>query len=450
MKVLLLLSFLLPSLLLGWEKYYGDTLHNEYCSGIVKDKDGNYLICYTNENRSNLDDEDIGLLKVDKSGVVIFNKVYNEVDCIDCSFLLNTKDEGYVISGNIFYKDKGFDIYLLKLDANYNKKWTNTIGLNKWNLSYSILETDNNDLIAIGFTEPKIGYLIGYFAKVDKYGNQLWEKTSAGLGESSFRSITKAKDGGYLITGGTHNQDEVRLYVIKIDDDGNTIWEKMFGNTGDDLGRWVESTNDGGYIITGMYSRDLCLLKLDANGNKEWEKTFSESNGESVKQDESENFVIVGSKGTTNPWNSDIYILKVDSQGNKIWDKTFGGSDTIEYGLNILIDPNEYYIAGNRYTETHGLDWDIYLVKTDKDGETGFSSYVSTKSLPSPSFSISPNPFSSRLSLSLSSSGAIYSLAGQLIMKLDKGKHSLDTSKWREGVYIVKAGKESRRIVKVN
>ncbi|MBN1233773.1 MAG: T9SS type A sorting domain-containing protein, partial [Candidatus Coatesbacteria bacterium] len=73
-----------------------------------------------------------------------------------------------------------------------------------------------------------------------------------------------------------------------------------------------------------------------------------------------------------------------------------------------------------------------------------------TSSLPSPSLSISPNPFSSRLSVTLPSSGAIYSLTGQLIMKLDKGKHTIDTSSWREGVYIVKSGKETKRIVKIN
>ncbi|MBN1233233.1 MAG: T9SS type A sorting domain-containing protein [Candidatus Coatesbacteria bacterium] len=83
------------------------------------------------------------------------------------------------------------------------------------------------------------------------------------------------------------------------------------------------------------------------------------------------------------------------------------------------------------------------------EGE-GFKENNSSSSLPSPSFSISPNPFSNRLSLSLPLSGAIYSLTGQLIMKLDKGKHSIDTSKWKQGVYIVKSGKETKRIVKIN
>ncbi|MBN1234272.1 MAG: T9SS type A sorting domain-containing protein, partial [Candidatus Coatesbacteria bacterium] len=93
-----------------------------------------------------------------------------------------------------------------------------------------------------------------------------------------------------------------------------------------------------------------------------------------------------------------------------------------------------------------GLDGYLYCI----GDKTGFSDNKKTNKLPSPSFSISPNPFSSRLTLSLPSSGAIYSLTGQLIMKLEKGKHSIDTSSWREGVYIVKAGKESKRVVKVN
>ncbi|MBN1232067.1 MAG: hypothetical protein JXA60_01765, partial [Candidatus Coatesbacteria bacterium] len=64
----------------------------------------------------------------------------------------------------------------------------------------------------------------------------------------------------------------------------------------------------------------------------------------------------------------------------------------------------------------------------------GFKNRTSSSLLPYHSFSVSPNPFSGRLMISLPSSGAIYSLTGQLIMKLPKGKHSIDTSKWREGV----------------
>ncbi|MBN1233906.1 MAG: PQQ-binding-like beta-propeller repeat protein, partial [Candidatus Coatesbacteria bacterium] len=91
-------------------------------------------------------------------------------------------------------------------------------------------------------------------------------------------------------------------------------------------------------------------------------------------------------------------------------------------------------------------DYYIYAIETYK---SGFKDNKSASYIPAKSFSISPNPFTDRLSISLPSSAYIYSLTGQLIMKLEKGKHSIDTSKWREGVYIVKSSMETKKVVKV-
>ncbi|MBN1233787.1 MAG: T9SS type A sorting domain-containing protein [Candidatus Coatesbacteria bacterium] len=79
---------------------------------------------------------------------------------------------------------------------------------------------------------------------------------------------------------------------------------------------------------------------------------------------------------------------------------------------------------------------------------TRISDYITYSKIPIP-FRVFPNPFNKKLSLHLPSSASIYSITGQLIMYLDKGKHSLDTSSWREGVYIVKSGMECKRVVKV-
>ncbi|MBN1234305.1 MAG: PQQ-binding-like beta-propeller repeat protein [Candidatus Coatesbacteria bacterium] len=92
---------------------------------------------------------------------------------------------------------------------------------------------------------------------------------------------------------------------------------------------------------------------------------------------------------------------------------------------------------------------DRYLYALETYGYNDFKTNKSASKIPDKQFSISPNPFTVRLSISLPSSGAIYSLTGQLIMNLPKGKHSIDTSKWREGIYMVKSNKMSKRIVKV-
>ncbi|MBN1232903.1 MAG: T9SS type A sorting domain-containing protein, partial [Candidatus Coatesbacteria bacterium] len=123
-----------------------------------------------------------------------------------------------------------------------------------------------------------------------------------------------------------------------------------------------------------------------------------------------------------------------NSQGDTLWTRIL---DNYTSGFEMCLNVNGDIVLGY-----HSI---IYCYST----KTGFSSSTSSSYLPSQSLSASPNPFSTRLSVSLSSSGAIYSLIGQLIMKLDKGKHSVDTSKWREGVYIIKSGKECKRVAKV-
>ncbi|MBN1234415.1 MAG: PQQ-binding-like beta-propeller repeat protein [Candidatus Coatesbacteria bacterium] len=93
---------------------------------------------------------------------------------------------------------------------------------------------------------------------------------------------------------------------------------------------------------------------------------------------------------------------------------------------------------------------DHYLYAIEAYGYKGFKNNKSASYIPAKYFSVSPNPFSYRLSLSLPSSGSIYSLTGQLIMNLTKGKHSLDTSEWTNGVYIVYCGKETKKIIKID
>ncbi|MBN1233055.1 MAG: PQQ-binding-like beta-propeller repeat protein [Candidatus Coatesbacteria bacterium] len=122
------------------------------------------------------------------------------------------------------------------------------------------------------------------------------------------------------------------------------------------------------------------------------------------------------------------------------------GSLKWQYRVGIINESSPYVSNSIVYIGCS----DDYLYAIETYGYTGFTDYKSATKLPEKDFSASPNPFSSRLSLSLPSSASIYSLTGQLIIKLDKGKHSLDTSKWREGVYIVKNGDETKRIVKVN
>ncbi len=82
--------------------------------------------------------------------------------------------------------------------------------------------------------------------------------------------------------------------------------------------------------------------------------------------------------------------------------------------------------------------------------DTGFKNKSSSKDIPS-RLQAYPNPFSDRLNLDLPAQSSVYSITGQLIMRLEKGKHNIDTRKWMKGIYFIQCEcRTGIRIVKID
>jgi len=149
-----------------------------------------------------------------------------------------------------------------------------------------------------------------------------------------------------------------------------------FGGNGYDAGYDVKQTLDNGYIITGSTSSfgqgntDLYLLRLDSMGNRKFEKSFGSYNneiGKSVLQLSDSSYVAVGYTNSTGFGGYDIFLLKTDKNGNLLWQKTIGGSDwDFAYSLQSTFDGG-FVIAGTTYSYGHG-NADGYVVKTDGNG----------------------------------------------------------------------------------
>jgi hypothetical protein len=113
---------------------------------------------------------------------------------------------------------------------------------------------------------------------------------------------------------------------MKTDANGNIIWAKTYGGTYDDYASSVRQTSDGGYIVAG-YTRsfgagvfDIFLVKTYANGNIIWAKTYggTEVDGASFVQQTSDGgYIVVGgtySFGSVGDEN--IFLIKTDANGN--------------------------------------------------------------------------------------------------------------------------------------
>ncbi len=62
-----------------------------------------------------------------------------------------------------------------------------------------------------------------------------------------------------------------------------------------------------------------------------------------------------------------MFLLKTNIGGDILWTKTYGGTGTDKgYSVQKTFDPDGFIIAG--YTETESTGFDMFLVKTDSDG----------------------------------------------------------------------------------
>ncbi len=84
----------------------------------------------------------------------------------------------------------------------------------------------------------------------------------------------------------------------------------------------------------------------------------------------------------------DVYLLKTDSQGNEQWSKTFGG-DAWDYGWSVQqTTDGGYIVVGD--TRSFRDEWDVYLIKTDPAGNVASNGDVLSDTAESGTFSVVP------------------------------------------------------------
>jgi hypothetical protein len=289
-------------------------------------------------------------------------------------------DGGYIIAGETYSSGTGsYDIYLIKTDYDGNPVWQKTFGGNNYDEGYSVQQTSDGGYIISGKTWSfGAGKSDVYLIKTDPNGNQEWQKTFGGNDNDWGNSVQQTKDGGYIITGktrsfGVGNYD---VYLVKTDPNGNTQWQKTFGGSDWDDGESVQQTTDGGYIIAGganyfvPESGDVYLIKTDPNGDSVWQKTFGGSDydwGEAVQQTSDGGYIITGRTKSFDAGLWDVYLIKTDSDGNLLWQKTFGGGNDDDSSSVQQTSDGGFIIAG--YTDSFGArSGNVYLIKTDPNG----------------------------------------------------------------------------------
>jgi len=313
--------------------------------------------------------------------VNVWTKAFGGKSRDGCFSVQQTSDDGYILTG--YYSEYGsmdFDLWLVKIDSYGNKQWDKIFGGEDWDYAHDVKQTKDGGYIITGQTRlyryPEDVWLI----KTDKYGNKLWDKAfDKGTYEYAF-SVEQTIDGGYILVGNIFSwgfpEAHIASWLIKTDEQGNKLWEKIYGGDGDCSGKCVIQTQDSGYVFIGSTtfygagSRDFWLVKTDQNGNELWNKTYGGQMydiGDFVQQTSDGGLILVGETRSFGIETSDIYLIKTDESGNEIWSRTFGGSNYEEAHSVQQTNDGGFIIGGE--TRSFGAGYfDFYLIKTDENG----------------------------------------------------------------------------------
>jgi len=152
-------------------------------------------------------------------------------------------------------------------------------------------------------------------------------------------------------------------------------FQRTYGNTGSQTGTCIQPTLDGNYIISAMatglsYSDDFMLMKINTAGGLLWKKTYGGTLSERpyyVSACTDGGYIMSGSTNSFGAGGADVYLVRTDSDGNLLWSKTVGGSsDDIGWFVVQMSDGGFITCGGTK--SFGGPTWNGYLIKNDSDG----------------------------------------------------------------------------------
>ncbi|MHC0443102.1 T9SS type A sorting domain-containing protein [Flavobacterium sp. 3-210] len=259
------------------------------------------------KSRGNMD---YWVVKLDKHGVMEWQKTYGGKYSDILRSMEETSDNGYIlagysnspVSGDKTEKNNGVgDYWIIKIDNSGGIEWQKTYGGDEDNQPYVIHQTKDQGYIvggnsnSSGALTPEGGIVSNgtdfWALKLDKEGGVIWSRTFDFGKVDILTSLVENNDGTYLIGGHARNsapnsnggliskaanllvkeKEGINDYIaLKINAEGEEIWSRTVGSRGDDILRKVVETRDGGYIMAGTSNGSSKDKKSNIGSNDFW------------------------------------------------------------------------------------------------------------------------------------------------------------------------------------
>jgi subtilisin-like proprotein convertase family protein len=189
---------------------------------------------------------------------------------------------GYMMGGSAINGDNKFDLFLQKIDADYDTIWTKYYGWKDSDEFADALLTTDHVYIA-----GSAGVLVPgttnyrdqiYVVKTDTDGVVDWEVTYGGTNRHYANKIMMTGEGDLLVAGTAYDASmHTHMFLMKIDaEKGDSLWTQSYAESFTYAGiRDAIRTDDFGYLVAGRgsYSASqeprVYMMKLDHGDEKE-------------------------------------------------------------------------------------------------------------------------------------------------------------------------------------
>ncbi len=491
-----------------WQKSFGGSDDDQaYC--IAQTGDDGFIIAgasYSSDGDilGNFGFQDIWIVKLDKTGVMSWQKSLGDTIMEVASSIQQTLDGGYIVSGYSSADDlygipkRGTsNLIVFKLNNTGNIIWQKSFGGSNSEFGSSIQQTTDGGYIVGGSSKSNDKDVTGnygdfdyWIVKLSNVGDIVWQKSYGGTANDRLNSIQQTSDGAYIAAGSSNSNDKdvsgnhgrSDYWVIRINSSGTLIWQKSLGGSLDDIAYSIKQTSDNGFIVagySGSYNGDVTentnpvkniwVVKMNDLGTVEWQKTYGGygfDEASSIAQTKDGGYVIAGHtssnggdvSGHHNPGNYDIWIVKINNAGVIEWQKCLGGSEA-EFAYSIVQTKDGGFAVAGFSTSVDGditsnkgkSDYWIVKLSGTLVGVKEFGEHVL--------INLYPNPASTQLTLKtneklIGSNYSVLNIMGQTVRsgKITSDNTLLEVEDLSGGTYFVrvqsKDGNSVSRFVK--
>ena len=362
-----------------WQKLLSSGAYTTDGQSIALSADDGFIICgdrygYTDS----LFGIDLYLLKTNASGAVQWSNAYGERSTDTCTWAQPTSDGGYILTGTTDFRNMGYDMSLVKVDASGKEVWRNAYGGNYNDFGSMVLQTPDGGYVVAGSMQNySTGYSEASLIKASSAGEWLLQNVYGNSSDSWANALSPTNDGGYVLAGGKYDPalGDCDAYLVKTNASGYEQWEYRYGGNKDDWANSVLQTADGGYLLVGgTYSDgtgncDVYVKKVSSNGASQWGYyyyTDSSVWGNSVLPTADGGYIITGG-ARYNKSETKIFLIKIDGSGNILWYHYYGDASYQE-GLSIQpANDGSYLIGGTCYDDVN-MTYRMELMKIDTTG----------------------------------------------------------------------------------